>query len=164
MNIQRPHLVPIREFASAKEMQAFYADLRQRNAAPRTEVPGPLLRQGDLKPAIQLTGGEPANARQIIGAVSRICQVSHADIVGPRRTVYIVIPRQAAMVAVYIQCPHLSLPQIGSVFRRDHTTVLHAIRKLGAWPHRQWPPELFWLRKELDFALEPKEWNGEGCA
>lgn len=37
-------------------------------------------------------------------------------------------PRQVAMYLVRGHFPSLSLPQIGRAFRRDHTTVMHAIR------------------------------------
>lgn len=41
--------------------------------------------------------------------------------------------RQAAYAYVRQRCPHLSLPQIGRLFGdRDHTTILHGIRKHAA--------------------------------
>lgn len=40
--------------------------------------------------------------------------------------------RQAAMVEAYLRRPDLSFLQIARVFRRDHTTILHAVQKLGA--------------------------------
>lgn len=38
-------------------------------------------------------------------------------------------PRQEAMYEVFMQCPHLSFPQIGRIMGgRDHTTILHGVR------------------------------------
>jgi chromosomal replication initiation ATPase DnaA len=38
------------------------------------------------------------------------------------------------MAEIYVQCPGMSLPEIGRMFGgRDHTTVIHAIKKLGVW-------------------------------
>lgn len=55
------------------------------------------------------------------------------EIKGPRRTRGIVRPRQLAMYEVYRQRPDMSYPQIGRAFGgRDHTTCLHAVRKLTA--------------------------------
>jgi hypothetical protein len=68
----------------------------------------------------------------IIAEVGAHFRVSPIDIVSARRTAYVVVPRQIAM---YI-CRELtmrSLPQIGERFgNRDHTTVLHAIKKISA--------------------------------
>jgi hypothetical protein len=57
--------------------------------------------------------------------------VTLADIKGPRRANRIVLPRQIAMYEVHKQRPDLSYPQIGRLFGgRDHSTCLHAIRKM----------------------------------
>ena len=42
-------------------------------------------------------------------------------------------PRQAAMVEIRRQLGY-SYPQIGRMFNKDHTTVLHACRKFGMEP------------------------------
>jgi len=66
----------------------------------------------------------------IVRAVSEASGVSRRDIFSSRRTANIVRPRQIAMALV----KHLtlrSLPEIGRRFGdRDHTTVLHACRKM----------------------------------
>ena len=58
--------------------------------------------------------------------------VSRADILSSRRTANVVLPRQIAMFlskALTLR----SLPEIGRRFGgRDHTTVLHAVRKIDA--------------------------------
>jgi chromosomal replication initiator protein len=58
--------------------------------------------------------------------------VSRADILSARRTANVVRPRQIAMYLSKILTPR-SLPEIGRRFGgRDHTTVLHAVRKIDA--------------------------------
>ena len=57
-------------------------------------------------------------------------QVSRADILSSRRTQTVVRPRQVAMYLAK-QLTLRSLPEIGRRFGgRDHTTVLHAVRKI----------------------------------
>jgi chromosomal replication initiator protein len=56
--------------------------------------------------------------------------VSRADILSARRTATVVRPRQVAMYLSKVLTPR-SLPEIGRRFGgRDHTTVLHAVRKI----------------------------------
>ena len=56
--------------------------------------------------------------------------VSRADILSSRRTANVVRPRQVAMYLSKMLTPR-SLPEIGRRFGgRDHTTVLHAVRKI----------------------------------
>ncbi|MBN9027870.1 MAG: chromosomal replication initiator protein DnaA, partial [Rhizobiales bacterium] len=62
--------------------------------------------------------------------VSRHYNVSKADLLSSRRTRTIVRPRQIAMYLSKTLTPR-SLPEIGRRFGgRDHTTVLHAVRKV----------------------------------
>ncbi len=62
--------------------------------------------------------------------VSRHFNVSKADLLSSRRTRTIVRPRQIAMYLAKMLTPR-SLPEIGRRFGgRDHTTVLHAVRKI----------------------------------
>jgi chromosomal replication initiation ATPase DnaA len=65
-------------------------------------------------------------------AVARHYQVGHPDLISARRTADVVRPRQIAMFLAKNLTPN-SLPVIGRKFGgRDHTTVLHAIRKIEA--------------------------------
>ena len=58
--------------------------------------------------------------------------VSRADILSSRRTAAVVKPRQVAMFLAKMLTLR-SLPEIGRRFGgRDHTTVLHAVRKIEA--------------------------------
>ena len=75
---------------------------------------------------------EPRRVRieDIQRVVSRHYNVSKADLLSARRTRTIVMPRQIAMYLAKVLTPR-SLPEIGRRFGgRDHTTVLHAVRKI----------------------------------
>ncbi len=75
---------------------------------------------------------EPRRVRieEIQRVVARHYNVSKADLLSSRRTRTIVRPRQIAMYLAKMLTPR-SLPEIGRRFGgRDHTTVLHAVRKI----------------------------------
>jgi len=62
--------------------------------------------------------------------VAEYFQIRAADMLSPKRTRSIARPRQIAM-ALSKELTNRSLPEIGSAFGgRDHTTVLHATRKV----------------------------------
>jgi chromosomal replication initiator protein len=78
--------------------------------------------------------GEPKRVRveDIQRIVSRHFNVPRSDLLSNRRTRTIVRPRQVAMYLAKTLTPR-SLPEIGRRFGgRDHTTVLHAVRKIEA--------------------------------
>ncbi|MCJ2098468.1 helix-turn-helix domain-containing protein [Methylobacterium sp. E-046] len=69
--------------------------------------------------------------KRIIAQVAEAFGFTHADIVGDGRTSDVVRARYAAIAAVREVRPDLSLPRLGRLFGgRDHTTMLHAIRKM----------------------------------
>lgn len=75
---------------------------------------------------------EPRKVRieDIQKIVSQHYNVSRTDMLSARRTRTIVLPRQIAMYIAKSITPR-SLPEIGRRFgNRDHTTVLHAVRKI----------------------------------
>ncbi len=66
----------------------------------------------------------------ILQVVGRHYNVSRADLLSPRRARSIVLPRQVGMYLAKKLTPR-SLPEIGKRFGgRDHSTVLHAVRKI----------------------------------
>lgn len=75
-----------------------------------------------------------------------------ADLSSPRRTRMLARPRQVAMALAKDLTQH-SLPEIGEAFGKDHTTVLHACRKVlelrGADPKIREDWEL--LQRQLGF-------------
>ena len=75
---------------------------------------------------------EPRRIRieEIQKAVARHYNVSKHDLLSARRTRTVVRPRQIAMYLAKVMTPR-SFPEIGKRFGgRDHTTVLHAVRKI----------------------------------
>ncbi len=79
-----------------------------------------------------VNAGEPKRVRieDIQRVVSRHYNVSRQELVSDRRTRVIVKPRQIAMYLAKTMTPR-SFPEIGRRFGgRDHTTVLHAVRKI----------------------------------
>lgn len=95
--------------------------------------------------------------RDIIKAVAIHYDVRKADMLSARRTANVVRPRQVAMYLAK-QITLRSLPDIGRRFgNRDHTTVLHAVRKIGAL--RQTDAELNALLSKFESALTPRDEN-----
>ncbi len=79
-----------------------------------------------------VNAGEPKRVRieDIQRIVSRHYNVSRQEMISNRRTRTIVKPRQIAMFLSKTMTPR-SFPEIGRRFGgRDHTTVLHAVRKI----------------------------------
>ena len=79
-----------------------------------------------------IRNGEPKRVRveDIQRVVARHYNVPRTELLSNRRTRVIVKPRQVAMYLAKTMTPR-SLPEIGRRFGgRDHTTVLHAVRKI----------------------------------
>lgn len=54
------------------------------------------------------------------------------EIIGYQRNKGLVIARHIAVAEVYVECPQLSLPQIGRLFGgRDHSSILYIVKKMG---------------------------------
>ena len=66
----------------------------------------------------------------ILKAVAQHFSLSVDTLKGSGRAREIALPRQVAMFLVREMTSH-SLPEIGQFFGRDHTTVMHAIQKIG---------------------------------
>jgi chromosomal replication initiator protein len=75
------------------------------------------------------TDDDRSTIEEIVAAVlADFPGVTWADIVSVRRDRRLVKPRHACMRAVYEKRKDLSLPRIGRIFHRDHTTVLAAVK------------------------------------
>jgi len=65
----------------------------------------------------------------IMSTVAKYYGIPHKDLRSPRRSRMLARPRQVAMALARELTEH-SLPDIGQHFEKDHTTVLHADRKI----------------------------------
>lgn len=74
-----------------------------------------------------------ASIADIIAATSRRTGIGPADIKGQGKTAKVVYARQLAIWLARAMIPSASLPVIGRALGgRDHTTILHAVRKIDA--------------------------------
>jgi Bacterial dnaA protein helix-turn-helix len=151
--------VQLREFTSGAEMMAHYAQLRAKRLAVVAPVTAPVekpIQMPTIKPwelsrlrkfrrsIIELQPDEsfphpPLGPRSpgyeitvsdVLQAVCREFDMKRIDLMSARRTANIVLPRQVVMYLAKTLTP-FSLPHIGRrLGGKDHTTVLHAVRKI----------------------------------
>lgn len=103
----------------------------------------------DLNNHIECTG---PTIRDILQAVTKATKVSAQDIVGPRRTSNFTSPRFLAVALMRELRPDLSLPAIGKALRRDHTTIMHALRRFDEMKGN--PPFVGWLAHDAIVQLK----------
>jgi chromosomal replication initiator protein len=114
--------------ASGRELEGAFNQLIFR----RSFEPNLTVDRVDELLAHLVGSGEPRRVRieDIQRIVARHYNVSRQELVSNRRTRVIVKPRQIAMYLAKTLTPR-SFPEIGRRFGgRDHTTVLHAVRKI----------------------------------
>lgn len=114
--------------ASGRELEGAFNQLLFR----RSFEPNLTIERVDQLLGHLVNAGEPKRVRieDIQRVVSRHYNVSRQELVSDRRTRVIVKPRQIAMYLAKTMTPR-SFPEIGRRFGgRDHTTVLHAVRKI----------------------------------
>src|SRR3712207_1875979 len=84
----------------------------------------------DIRDLVRNREPKRVKIEEIQKLVASRYNVSRSDILSERRTAAVVRPRQIAMYLSKVLTPR-SLPEIGRRFGgRDHTTVLHAVRKI----------------------------------
>ncbi|EIM25719.1 helix-turn-helix domain-containing protein [Microvirga lotononidis] len=74
-----------------------------------------------------------AHAKTIVRLIANRHGLQAADILGRTRTALVVAARHEAISSIYVEFPHWSLEKIAQFFGVHHTSVLHAIRKMGVW-------------------------------
>lgn len=89
----------------------------------------------DYDMRIIMEGGEPGLLprplmAQIVAAVADAYKVPWHKIIGRQRAAYYVEPRHVAM-HLCRKMTGYSLPRIGRLFERDHTTVMHACQRVA---------------------------------
>lgn len=150
-----------REFADAAAMMRHYREIQARTWAPRPaqaparlQVAAPAETAVQPAPAVEAAleaaapwpvrlapgaflgdlrkwGPQRKAALRIIAQVAACHGFTVEDILGPSRKVPIIIARQDAMVEVFLHRLDLTLPMIGRIFHRDHSTVVHAVKRRG---------------------------------
>ncbi|MDR0887376.1 MAG: chromosomal replication initiator protein DnaA [Candidatus Nomurabacteria bacterium] len=75
------------------------------------------------------TSNNQLSPKQVIDKIAHIFQISASDILSTSRTKHIAEIRQLVMYIMYVDLG-LSYPKIGHEFGKDHTTVLHSVRKI----------------------------------
>jgi len=83
-----------------------------------------------LKDLIPEGFDRPITASMIMSNTAHYFTMTVGDLVGSTRTANIALARQVAMYLCR-DLTELSLPKIGALFGRDHTTVMHAYRKIS---------------------------------
>lgn len=97
-----------------------------------------------LGPVYEPDDGVPANMllrpnwRFLVKLAALRHGVTVEDIHGISRKRNHVAGRAMAIWLVHTHCPHFSIPELGRLFNRDHTTALHAIKKFTGERRRQW--------------------------
>jgi chromosomal replication initiator protein len=93
--------------------------------------PGPLGR-AEVEQTLAETGQPTSSKADVSAIVKRVAAafgIAEKEMLGTSRLRGVLRPRQIAMYLVR-ELTGLSLPRIGAAFARDHTTVLHAYRKV----------------------------------
>ena len=97
------------------------------------KYPGPLDRA--VVEHVLSGSGQPTSRgsrlHEIIKRVAAAFGITKKALLSPSRLRNVLLPRQVAMYLAH-ELAGLSLPRIGAAFERDHTTVLHACRKVKA--------------------------------
>jgi chromosomal replication initiation ATPase DnaA len=85
----------------------------------------------DMRDLIKTTriDGHPTIG-SIQATVAQAFDINIDDIMSSRRTTAVVVPRMVAMFFCREMTPH-GLPTIGRLFKRDHTTILNAVERIG---------------------------------
>jgi hypothetical protein len=118
-----------------------------------------IWRGEEIAKALPPIGAPPApkvlKVETILRTVARVYDLPYRDLMSARRTQNIVRPRQLAMWLAK-RLTLQSLPEIGRRFGgKDHTTVLHAVRKIERL--RLEDPELADELQRLEAELRPPE-------
>jgi len=127
-----------REEAVAKEQRRIQAELaaeyeKQAAKARIDQEASELVEREDT--VHPLAEDEIVVRRPAVEIVREVCSafnVRFSEIVGKIQTPEVVRARQHAMYRLRTERPDMSFTQIARIFRKDHTTVIHSVRKVAA--------------------------------
>ena len=92
--------------------------------------PGELIDDGYLED-MQYARGKIISPKQVIDKVAKYYELNNKDLLGTSRVATIKTPRQVAMYLMSEEL-NLSTVRIGNEFSKDHTTIMHGIKKIKA--------------------------------
>lgn len=111
MEVERQKIIAENRLEKIAGLEAFIEKMREKPSTNRYEYP------------------------TVDGIITKVLEnypeASWDRIIGKNRSQLVQEPRQACIVAVYLQRPDLSFPDIGRIFFRDHTSIMHIVRKHG---------------------------------
>jgi hypothetical protein len=141
-------VLQVKEFTETSDLLAHYRALNHRKfnpPPPKVEMPKPSPRKIVIE-AIVTRAAEcrddanarildelkaPASVKALLKEVAGRHEVTVGEILGPARPIKITKARWEAIILVYAAHPLWSLPKIGRLFKKDHTTILHCLRQSG---------------------------------
>lgn len=115
-----------REAAEREVRQKFISERRARQEAKLHRL-AELVAQGRAYRALFLVPAA-GNGRRIIAETAARHGMRYRDLIAPRRTLREVQVRHEAMYLIARDTDY-TLPQIGRLFQRDHTTIINGIRR-----------------------------------
>lgn len=118
-----------RQQAEIERLRAEIEKLKEERRTSAAEI----ARLGGEATKAALAAPHLRPARQILADIVAQHGYPVGVILGPGRADAIVKVRDAAIAAVHRARPDLSLPQLGLIFGRDHTSILHSLKKTGAY-------------------------------
>ena len=129
-----PAYVAARIDSNIRELEGALARLRGMAMATGSPITLELAKQAlsDGRPQEQRDAANQPTIQQIIEAVTHYYDIKLSDLMSKRRHKSVALPRQVCM---WLARKHtrFSLEEIGGYFGgRDHTTVMHAVRTVGA--------------------------------
>ena len=148
-------MLPVRTFTSAAEMKAHYKAVNDRlvNGTPaKPKAPTAVIAEdiSEVMRRLRLVARQPSfkevevrekeftpkpgpfEAKKIIAHVAAKHDLKAEEILGEGKSRPIVTARWEAILLVHRTNPGWSLPKLGRIFKRDHTSILNALRQMGA--------------------------------
>jgi hypothetical protein len=138
-----PPALPLPMDGRDAAVAAMLRSLQSRLDAQQLRIAGLEAQLAVLDASVQITKAAPAVLvpfeRRLFPWIGRLAQavadewgVSAAELTSQRRQGLLIKPRFVLVWAVK-QASDYSLPQIGRLLNRDHTTVMHACRRVNEW-------------------------------
>lgn len=128
--------VPVADLTSREAMIARQKEIRRRQEEAARRLPAqPQEQRAVLAPVpvveaskVKMIDPLAHLPRSIIRRVAAEYGTTYADIVGSETFAHIICARHAAILAVHKAHPSYSLPKLGRIFSKDHSSIRNALR------------------------------------